>query len=151
MKEPVDHVLRPQLPWRTSDAAITECGFDASKVKTITREQLHQRFRDMGRQRTVILTCMTCSETATRWAEWACDPRQAVEREIQWEQRGRWSSEDHGKRLHFELLAIAELIEAHREEFDQSVRRLHGVDSWQATKSEKQQARTRRRTRGRNV
>mgnify|MGYP001599520162 CR=1 FL=1 len=37
MKEPVDHVLRPRLPWRSpSDPAITECGYDASKVKTIT-------------------------------------------------------------------------------------------------------------------
>lgn len=37
MKEPVDHILRPQLPWRT-DAGITECGYDATKVAGIPRK-----------------------------------------------------------------------------------------------------------------
>ncbi len=32
MKEPVDHILRPKLPWRTGEGAITECGYDAAKV-----------------------------------------------------------------------------------------------------------------------
>ena len=91
MKEPVDHIVRPQLPWRTGDSAITECGYDASKVKVINREELKTRLKDMGQQRTALLTCMTCVETATRWVEWDEDPRQALEREIQWEHRGRWS------------------------------------------------------------
>ncbi len=38
VKEPVDHILRPRLPWRDgSEGAITECGYDATKVKTLTR------------------------------------------------------------------------------------------------------------------
>lgn len=46
MKEPVDHILRPSLPWRASnEGAITECGFDASKVKPLTRAEFFQRLR----------------------------------------------------------------------------------------------------------
>ena len=39
MKDPVDHILRSRLPWRGDEAAITECGYDASRVKTLTREE----------------------------------------------------------------------------------------------------------------
>lgn len=151
MKEPVDHILRPQLPWRTADGAITECGYDASKVKTISREDLAARLKDMGQQRTAMLTCMTCVDTATRWLTWDVDPRQALEREIQWEFRGRWSGNDRGKRLFFELRAVAELVTVYRAEFDELVTRMEGVEAWQTTKADRQKARTVRRTRGRNV
>lgn len=44
MKEPVDHIIRPRLPWRSPDApAVTECGYDALKVKSLTREEFFQR------------------------------------------------------------------------------------------------------------
>lgn len=33
MKEPVDHILRPSLPWREA-SAMTECGLNAASVKT---------------------------------------------------------------------------------------------------------------------
>lgn len=151
MKEPVDHVLRPQLPWRTTDGAITECGYDATKVKAISREALAARLKDMGQQRTAILTCMTCVDTATRWVTWDDDPRQALEREIQWEHRGRWSRNDRGKRLFFELRALAALVHTHREDFDEIVAHLEGLEAWQATKADRQHERTRRRTRGRSV
>lgn len=114
MKEPVDHILRPQLPWRT-DAGITECGYDASKVKTLSRVEFFARLKEMGQQRTALLTCMTCSDTASRWGTWDDDPRKAMDREIAWE--CRWHREDCGLRLRDELLAIAALIEAHRDEF----------------------------------
>lgn len=151
MKEPVDHVLRPQLPWRSSDSAITECGYDASKVKAISRDELRARLRDMGQQRTAILTCMTCVDTACRWLTWDQDPRQALEREIQWEHRGRWSNDDRGKRLYFELLAVASLVDAHRAEFDEHLARLQGIEAWQATKAERQNDKSRRRARGRTI
>jgi hypothetical protein len=119
MKEPVDHILRPRLPWRANAAAITECGYDGSKVKTITREQFHQRLKDYGRQRTAMLTCMTCGETAERHKTWDDDPRRAIEREVIWECAGsQWGNEDRGTQLKDELIAIAALIEAHRSEFD---------------------------------
>lgn len=116
MKEPVDHILRPRLPWRDTKAgAITECGYDASKVTTITRATYFQRLKDYGQQRTAMLTCMTCSSTAGRWGTWEDDPRQAIQREIEWECRYR---NERGRDLKDELIVIAEMITAHREEFD---------------------------------
>ncbi len=121
MKEPVDHILRPQLPWRSADSAITECGHDAAKVKTLTRPEYLQRLQEMGQQRAALFTCMTCADTARRWGTWEDNPARALDREITWECRGYydWSNrDDRGHRLRDELLAIAALIEAHRSEFD---------------------------------
>lgn len=120
MKEPVDHIQRPALPWRRADSAITECGYDASKVKTLTRAEFFQREKDLGKQRTAMMTCMTCADTARRWGSWEDDPRLAMGREVNWE-RGEsyWRARtDRGQLLKDELTAIAALIEAHREEFD---------------------------------
>lgn len=121
MKEPVDHILRPQLPWRDS-AAITECGYDASKVQTLTRHEFFERLKEFGQQRTAMLTCMTCSDTAKNWGTWEDDPRRALEREIKWEWGlGYRAREDRGQLLRDELMAVAALVEAHREEFDAHV------------------------------
>lgn len=122
MKEPVDHIIRPLLPWRHPSApAITECGYDASKVKALTRAEFFQREKDLGARRSSMLTCMTCRDTATRWkkAEWADDPRLALAREIEWERGGYWSGrDDRGCLLRDELNVLASLIETHRMEFD---------------------------------
>ena len=123
MKDPVDHILRPQLPWR-SDGGITECGYNAEKVPTITRAAYFARKKDLGQQRCAMTTCMTCADTATRWATWDDEPRQAMQREIEWEGHGSygWGRNDkRGTRLRDELLAIAALIEAHRDEFEAHV------------------------------
>lgn len=116
MKEPVDHILRPRLPWRAeSEAAITECGYDASKVKVLTRDEFTARLKEFGSQRAAMFTCMTCSQTAQRWATWDVDPRQALEREITWE--CGWRGDKRGTRLKDELLAIAAIVQAHQDEF----------------------------------
>lgn len=132
MKEPVDHILRPRLPWRT-DAGITECRFDASKVRTLSREEFQTRLKDYGRQRTAMMTCMTCSDTARRWGTWEDDPRKAIEREVQWETS--WRGNEHGERLRDDLIAIAALIEAHREEFEAHVERGVLQRAWVAQKA----------------
>lgn len=132
MKEPVDHILRPQLPWRI-DGGITECGYDATKVSTLTRAAYFARLKDLGQQRSAMLTCMTCSQTAQRWATWEDEPRQAIQREIEWEGHGsyRWGGDDRrGTRMRDELLAIAALIEAHREEFDAHVAATEERRAW---------------------
>lgn len=125
MKEPVDHILRPRLPWRLSDeGAITECGYNATKVSTLTRAEFFQKEKDLGKQRMAMLTCMTCADTARRWGTWDDDPRLAMQREIEWERGGAyWSRprDDRGQRLKDELLAILALIEAHRDEFDATI------------------------------
>ena len=133
VKEPVDHILRPRLPWRAPDEApITECGYDATKVKTITRDELKQRAKDLGRQRTAMLTCMTCSGTVERWGTWDDDPRLALGREIEWERGGAYwrSRDDHGYRLRDELTAINALIEAHRDEFDVQIKEIEQRREW---------------------
>jgi hypothetical protein len=132
MKEPVDHIIRPQLPWRP-EGGITECGYDASKVKALTRAEFFARLKEYGQQRTAMLTCMTCSETARRWGTWDDDPRRALEREIQWE--AGWHRGDRGERLRDELVAIAELIEAHREEFAAIIEQRQQRRAWNERKA----------------
>ncbi len=127
MKEPVDHIARPQLPWRT-DAGITECGFNAAKVKTLTRIEFFARLKDMGQRRTAMLTCMTCSDTARRWGTWDDDPRKALEREITWE--SGWRRSDRGERLRDELIAIAALIEDHHDEFEAHILVMEQRRTW---------------------
>ena len=135
MKEPVDHIIRPQLPWRT-DAGITECGYDASKVKALTREEYFARVKELGQQRAAMLTCMTCADTARRWARWSDDPRKAVGREVEWECGGSyWSRTDRGTRLRDELLAIADLVASHREEFDAHIALTQQRRAWNEKKA----------------
>ena len=125
MKEPVDHILRPRLPWRSPDGpAITECGYDASKVKTISRDDFIARTKEYGRQRTALLTCMTCSQASERWSDWDVDPRKAVGREITWE--SAWGA-NHGERLKDELRALAELARRHSDEFAQIMSRIDWI------------------------
>lgn len=130
MKEPVDHIMRPRLPWRSAEDALTECGYDATKVKTLTREEYSARFKELGRQRIAILTCMTCMDTNARWASWADDPRQAMSREIDWEVRWGREINEHEQRLRDELFAIAGLIEAHPEEFEHLLDTLKRRRDW---------------------
>lgn len=120
MKEPVDHIVRPTLPWRhDSDGAITECGIAIDETRVITREEYHLRLKDWGQQRTSLHTCMTCATTAGRWGDWDKDPRLAIGREIEWERGSAYYRDSRrGRRLKDELVAIASLIESHRDEFD---------------------------------
>jgi len=137
MKEPVDHILRPTLPWRHGiDGAITECGYDASKIKTLTRDEYFKRVKEMGSQRAAILTCMTCGDTARRWGTWEDDPRLAMQREIDWERGGYYSRgrDDRGQRLRDELLAIAQLIETHKAEFDAATAAIAERRAWNEKK-----------------
>lgn len=115
MKQPLDHIERPRLPWREGPT-ITECGLDASKVTTLTRDEYFERLKDMGQQRSALLTCMTCGDTARRWATWDVDPRRALEREIVWE-AGYYRRVERQFKLLDELRAIASLIDKHRDEF----------------------------------
>ena len=135
MKEPVDHILRPRLPWRDlAEGPITECGYDATKVKVLTRAEYAERERELGQRRCAMLTCMTCADTAKRWGCWDDDPRLALGREIEWERGGFYWRErmDRGSRLRDELLAIAELIDAHRGEFNEALIEMTKKREWKA-------------------
>lgn len=138
MKEPVDHILRPRLPWRSpKDPSVTECGYDASKVQTITRDAYFKREKELGRQRCAMLTYMTCADTAKRWGTWEDDPRLAMQREIAWERGGEyWSRprDDRGRLLRDELEVIASMIEQHREEFENQIATLIARREWHQKK-----------------
>jgi hypothetical protein len=133
MKEPVDHILRPRLPWRTDEGAMTECGYNAASVKAISRDEYAARVKDMGRQRAAILTCMTCSQTAGRHKPWSEDPRSAIEREVQWE--APYYGKERGERLKDELLAIEALVAAHPEEFQRMLTDMASRRQWNERKA----------------
>jgi hypothetical protein len=135
MKDPVDHILRPALPWRS--AAITECGYDATKVKTISRTEFAQRVKDYGKQRAAMVTCMTCSQTSERYATWDEDPREAIEREVAWESKWR---NPRGNQLRDELLAIEALIVAHPAEFNQAIADVQSRREWLERKAKSERA-----------
>lgn len=123
MKEPLDHIERPLLPWRTGPI-LTECGITAVHVRAVTRSDFKRRLKEWGKARTAMTTCMTCYETASRWVDWNENPLQAMAREIHWE--GHWTR-DRGKQLHDELRSIAMLIDAHKDEFAELIRKVQGV------------------------
>jgi len=130
---PLDHLARPALPWRAPHLA--ECGkpLDALGGRIVSRDELRRRVADIGQQRAVFTTCMTCWETADRWSD---DGVTAVHREAKDMYRGhssgwqeysfRTEAERHqfglrvARRDRFvaELEAIEALIGAHREEFE---------------------------------
>lgn len=118
MKGPVDHIARTVLPWRDA-AGLTECGLAAASYPTITREAYRARLAEMGEQRCALFTCMTCSDVVRHWKTWAEDPVSAIQRETGHYYSG-YSAARQEKYEEFrrELVAIAALIGAHREEFD---------------------------------
>ncbi len=142
MKDPVDHILRPRLPWR-ADIQITECGHDAAKVGTLTRAAFFARLKDYGQQRTALTTCMTCVQTAQRWPTWTEDPRTALMREVVWEGAALWSSfgrinpEPRGHQLRDDLLAIEILIATHAEEFRKLLSIIDARNEWRELKARK--------------
>lgn len=127
--QPLDHVYRPSLPWR--DEVLTECGRTPDPDRTITSDQLRARVRKLGKQRTALLTCMTCLDRVGWTGEWNEHPIGVLAREIKrvgyvGTGRGdRMTPEQ--QRLTSELRAIAALIETHRDEFDQFIAGLDEV------------------------
>lgn len=118
MTEPLTHVERPTLPWRTGEQAMTECGLRADSYPTATREEASAQWKRMGAQRASLHMCMTCVQTADRWPTWDVDPAGCLGREITPVWR-RSDGDERAARMRNELLAIAALIEAHRDDFDQ--------------------------------
>jgi hypothetical protein len=115
--QPLDHVLRPQPPWRRSQH-VTECGKPAEGRRVISRDEFLAKVRRQGQQRSAMSTCMTCWRTARDNPSWDENPVASLLREtrrFEWAARGRFARAD---QFRDELLAIAELVERHRDEFD---------------------------------
>ncbi|SIH23813.1 Uncharacterised protein [Mycobacteroides abscessus subsp. abscessus] len=123
-KQPLDHVIRAVLPWRTGE--LTECGRELADVAAaITIEQLIARIKEHGKQRTAFTVCITCWTTAHshRHDTWELDPIGVMGREA--ERCGMYrvhvSQTPERDQLTAELRAIEALIAAHRDEFDQYI------------------------------
>ncbi|MGH3779793.1 MAG: hypothetical protein ACRDRO_03955 [Pseudonocardiaceae bacterium] len=132
----VNHLARPGLPWRAPH--ITECGIPLDTVHPVritTCAVVRRLVKDIGRQRAMFTTCLTCAETATRWRSEHPDPIVAVHREASaiHLDHGPYIPPDHlsdphshrekqyverRARMAGELAALAALVEAHRDEFD---------------------------------
>jgi hypothetical protein len=141
-KPTINHVERPAPPWRSAPGR-TECGLPTAGHPVITRPEFEELVRRLGKQRAAMQLCMTCWNTAIRWADWATDPVQVVMRETQGGKVFR--RETYGTRtdpsFRDELRALAALVEAHRDEFDGY---LAGLDDAASLAD----ARARRRRRG---
>lgn len=113
---PLEHVIRPTLPWRDED--VTESG-KQPKEHAITRDEFIAKVHKQGKKRAAMTTCMTCFETAQRWPDWNANPIAVVAREV----RGvtYWGQTGQELPLRDELRAIALLIEAHPEEFAETL------------------------------
>lgn len=109
--QPLEHVARAALPWRT-DPPLTECGKPHDGRPVLTRDEFVAKVRRLGRQRAAMSTCMTCWGAAERRTNWGQDPVAVMRREC-----GDWAHTD--SRLRDELLALAALADAHRDEFEQ--------------------------------
>lgn len=137
MKEPVDHVERPVLPWRPEDRR-TECGKPIGQFppeRILTRDAVIARGREIGKTRTYMTVCVTCLQTAERHEPWDLNPAAVVAR---WAQAStwRWDEEDVSL-LNRELRAIAALVAEHREEFDAYVRGLEETGDLSAARAAK--------------
>lgn len=112
------HIERPPLPWRPERK--TECGLDADRHPTWTRDEARKLKDELGMRRFAMHVCMTCDTTADRHQMWEEDPasciiRHAERMTLRW---GRTKRGEEKRRFADELRAIATLIENHREEFD---------------------------------
>lgn len=123
----ITHIERTVLPWRSEKA--TECGLDASRHPTWTREEAIAKAKELGSQRFSMFACMTCCNTMQRHpASWQDDPASCLVRHAE-PMTMRWGREDTGEKRRFadELRAISMLIETHRDEFDALVESLGEV------------------------
>jgi hypothetical protein len=139
VKDPVDHVIRPNLPWRVE--ALTECGKPVADVRAaITRDQAVKKVKDQGQQRAAMSTCMTCWSTAERHRDWAAAPAEVMAREV----KGvTWYAPGQSDQINRELRAIAAIVDAHRDEFDAYLAGLDETVSMDRLRAKRDQDRVR--------
>lgn len=118
----LDHIERVPLPWRNGWRT-TECGKRAEDVASvIDHDAAKRKFTAQGQQRAAMSTCMTCANTANRhWFTWEASPADVLDRWLLSNRWGQNSSKPESVQINRELHAIAILIEAHRDEFDELV------------------------------
>lgn len=109
-REDLFHVKRGStFPWRDPDDLETECGRLVIDVPSVSRDEMRRKIAHLGIQRASLSSCMTCLHTAQRHRDWEKDPVDTMRREV--------TGRRHDQQLRTELLAIAALIDNHRDEF----------------------------------
>lgn len=114
--EPLTHIMRTSLPWRA--ATKTVCGRPTEQyradlvVPLADAVKMRQR---LGQQRFALAICMTCANCCNNWSEWDTNPVARMLSEVSDSSRRR------DPVVEAELRAIADLIAAHRDEFDNTV------------------------------
>lgn len=121
MDEPLQHVQRTPLPWRTE--AKTECGRAVTEFASVlSRDEFFSKIKTQGKQRAAMSTCMTCLETASRHTTWGESPSSVMSREIG---TGMYDRNKGEKLIDHELRAVAALIAAHETEFHEYLQGLN--------------------------
>lgn len=113
----MEHIERCILPWQSE--RLTECGKPVAEFATVlSREEAARKFREQGKQRAAMTTCMTCLNRGQyQPMTWEDNPAAVMGRAC--ERAGFHPREDHP--MNVELRALALLVEAHRAEFDQAI------------------------------
>jgi hypothetical protein len=124
MSKPIlDHVIRFDVPWRRESK--TECGRDTTDVRQIiTRDELIAKWKREGQMRAAYTTCMTCLDRSKVARSWDEDPAGIITREF----GNSFYGTDKGATRR-ELRAIAMVVMAHRDEFEQALAGLAGTPS----------------------
>lgn len=140
MTERRDHVIRATLPWRREQ--LTECGRALDDVASfISRDELVARVKADGKTRTAYSVCITCWSTASdrRNETWETEPIAVIGREAERCGMGRCyaSQTPERERLTNELHAIAALVAAHRDEFDEFIAGLANTTSLDAARRDR--------------
>lgn len=116
-----DHVVRATVPWRSDQ--LTECGRPLSDVAAvISADELDSRITKFGEARAAFTVCTMCWPTAVGAPRWDADPVAVLDRETRRAQRAPGRREH--QQLRTELLAIAALIDAHRQEYGSTIQGL---------------------------
>jgi hypothetical protein len=137
--EPLQHILRPALPWQTE--RLTECGRNPDDFReglVIDRVEVKRLLAAHGKQRVAFMVCMTCfGRSNYSHDSWEDNPASVMRRHCE---RAGFGS-DPSLAINVELRALALLVEAHREEFDQAVRDLQGAVPLAARRKQRRAAR----------
>lgn len=136
--EPLKHIERPALPWQTE--RLTECGRNPDDFReglVLERTEVKRLLAEHGKQRVAFLLCMTCLNRSNYSHDsWEDNPASVMRRHCE---RTGWGS-DPTLPINVELRALALLVEAHREEFDQAIRDLQGAVPLAAARQKKRRA-----------
>ena len=136
----IKHIARADLPWRK--AKLTECGKPIEKHPTYTRSKFFDLIKRYGRQRTQMMSCVTCYNTANNHRRNDDNPIKVLARAIEWEVGGSYyhTRTDRGTLLQDELASIVMLIEKYSEEFQSNIDIVKAKRDWNEMKNKRGRA-----------